>query len=114
MVVEKTGHFARGIRPLRIGVRAAMIAAKPRMPGTVYQPLLNDNLPTGIGVDGAVIGSPPRNATGVAFGYCNCCDRPIPYTANTTRCRLRGHLFAVAGVHCGIAVAVEHDGRNCR
>src|SRR6202035_1940469 len=101
MLKEETQHFPRRVRPSRIGVGAGGTAARPRVAGTVNIPMFGDRPPAPVGKDGAGIG--------MAVGYAS---------SKQLRCRTRGpgglleNLVAVVGMHRGVAIAMENDGRH--
>ena len=57
MLEKKPEELSCGIRPLRIGVGAGETATRPGMTGSVNDPLLEDDLPTRIMIEGAAVAS---------------------------------------------------------
>src|SRR6266851_4733227 len=100
---EESEHLPRGVGPPRIGVGAGGTAARPGMAGSVDDPLLEDRPPARIDMDRAAVGVPAGHPT-----VLHCClhirGHGVP--------RLRDDLIAVARVHRGILIAMEHDRRD--
>src|SRR5258707_9385353 len=100
---EESEHLPRGVGPPRIGVGAGGTAARPGMAGSVDDPLLEDRPPARIDMDRAAVGVPAGHPT-----VLHCClhirGHGVP--------RLRDDLIAVARVHRGLLIAMEHDRRD--
>ena len=103
MLKEEAQHFPCRVRSSRIGVGAGGTAARPGVAGTMNVPVFGDCPPARVGKDGAGIGMAVRDLS-----------------AKHLRCRTRrfGGLFdnpiAVVGMHRGVAIAMENDGRHGR
>src|SRR6478672_587923 len=100
MLEEETQHFPRPVRPSWIGVGAGGTAARPRVAAAMNVPVFGDRPPAAVGKDGAGIGMPAGQPS-----------------AKDLRCTRRfGGLLknsvAVVRVHCGVAIAMENDGRH--
>src|SRR5690348_16595417 len=88
MVEEEADHLARGIGPLGISVGARRAAARPSVPTTMDDPVLQHRRPArGGGVEGAAVGAPARY---LAPLHCR------PQVALGRGSCLRHHLVAVA------------------
>ena len=101
MLEKEAEHLTRCIGPLRIGVRARRTPARPSMPGTAYDPLLEDHMAPGIAVEGAFIGAAAGRLT-VLNRHSQIRGRRFP--------QLRDHLVAIVRVHRAVLIAMEHNG----
>src|SRR5712675_1399882 len=103
MPEEKTQHFPRSVRSLRIRVGARRATPRPCVGGTVDIPMLQNFTSAGIGMD----------STGVFVA-----SRYLPAMHSLLRARHTDGLFknltAVVGMHRGVAVAVENDSGHRR
>ncbi len=100
---EEPEHLPRGIGPLRIGVGPGGAAARPGMSGPVDDPVLEDRLSARVGVEPAAISMPT--------GYPTLLHR-LPEVRHRSCSGLRHDPIAVARVHRGIPIPMEHDRRN--
>src|SRR4051812_12742451 len=65
MLEEEAQHLPCGVRPSGIGVRTGRTAARPRVPGSVDFPMLENDVSSCIGVDGAGVGVAPSYPTAI-------------------------------------------------
>src|ERR1700692_3719113 len=101
MPEEEAQHFPRRVRSLRIGVGAGGTASRPRVTGTMNVPVFGERPSASVSEDGAGIG--------VTVGYAR-----SKHLHGRTR-RFGGQLYnlvAVVGMHRGVAIAMENDGRQ--
>ena len=103
MFEEEAEHLARGVGPPWIGVGAGGAAARPGMARSVDDPPLENRHPARVGVEDPAVGVPAGNLAAL---------HSRRQADDLGRGRLRDDLFAVAGMHRGVLVAVEHDRRN--
>jgi hypothetical protein len=105
MLKKEAEHLPRGIRPLRISVGAGRAAARPGMTGAVDDPLLEDRLAMGVGMQRTAVGPPAGYLTPLR----RC--RGLQSGGRGAAC-LGDDLIAVARVDGHILVAMEHDRRH--
>src|SRR5260370_703587 len=99
MLEEEAQHLPRGVRPSRIGVGASGAASRPCVSGSMDVPVLKHCSPGGVGMDGAGMGMSSRYAT-VMYLLLGVRGSPRP----------RHDMVAVAGMHCGVPIAMKNDG----
>ncbi len=101
MIEKKAKHFARCIRPERIGVRARGTAARPGMAGAASEPLLEDHVTLLVAVEGARIGA-AAGRLAVLNRHSEVRGRQFP--------QLRYDLVAIVRVYRTVLIAMEHNG----
>src|SRR6266496_3843292 len=101
MAEEKANHFATCIGPSWIGVTTQGTAPRPSMASSVYLPPLEYRAPPCINVEGSGVG--------MSSGYPTAMHVRLHARNNI---RLCDDVIAVARMHGGVAIAVEHDGRD--
>src|SRR6476659_6520244 len=98
---EEAQHFPRRIRSSRIGVGAGRTASRPCVAGTMNAPMLGNCPPARVGKDGTGIGMPVG------------CPSTKHLRGRTSRFGgLLKNSVAVVGMHRGVAIAMENDGRH--
>ena len=102
MFEKEAEHLGGGVRSAGIGVRAGGAAARPGMAGAVNDPLLEYRLSARIPMEGTAVGAPA--------GRLPALDRRCQSAERLSD--LGDDLIAVARVHRGIPIAMEHDRRD--
>ena len=96
-------ELPRRVGSVWIGVGAGTAAARPGMSGAVDDPVLEDRLPSRVGVKRAAVGMPAGYPT-VLHGFTQVRHRGCP--------GLRDDLMAVARMNRAVLIPMKHDGRD--
>ena len=105
MLEEETEHLARGIGPLRIGVRAGGAAACPGMASALDHPVLKDRLTSSVGMWRATV-APSAGCLALLR------RRRGLQTGGSGTAGLGDDLVAIARIDGRVLVAMEHDRRH--